>query len=264
MIIHITNRCQMNCPHCADECIEEGIDISETTASQFVRFADLNKNPMNPVIIVSGGEPTMHPNFAECMYHIIMMSHPSMIVLATNGYFLYDEKLKKDMMDLAHAKVFAIQLSAINGLYKNTDKTKHLFKDFMATRTLATGDIIEKITVIDYLGRAKQKPKEYWKKYTDYQRKAPNCFNMISCIQSSRTNSFSDVLTVIHGHNSCKPLVRPNGDIHLSESKHCHKIGTVWDDDQTLYENALKLEPCGKCGVPYEEHMNKLKQMYNL
>jgi len=256
MVFQITNYCEMECPHCMSVCSTKGIHATLNTIEQMCIFAK-KYNPKT--VLISGGEPTQHPDFID-YFEIILkeLYNRCAVILASNGDFLFKNKIRDNLIKLNKEFLFAIQISSIKGLYKRTSSTQKLFKKYK--RKFKMMGLIEEITVIDQLGRATGKD---WSKFTTYKRKAPNCFNLLSCAYSPITNSFRDVIFQIHNKNACKPFITPEGNIHVGESHFCHKIGTIWDNDPTLYNNIKKVEPCGKCGAPIDQ-FKLLKSAYGI
>jgi len=253
MIFQLTQYCDMECPHCMGSYNEDGEHATMDTVSQICKFTQLYR-PTS--LLISGGEPTDHPNFLE-LFEYILYNTDAMIILTSNGKFLYNKTIKDKLIELNNKFLFSIQISAIKGLYKRVKSTNTLFTSIK--RKLKLGYISNELAVVDQLGRAKGKD---WSKYSTYVRQVPNCFNLLSCGYSNDCTTFKDVITAIHTKNNCKPFITEKGNIHISESPVCRHIGTIWDDDKTLYNNLYNTEPCGNCGVPYEQAIRRLKLVY--
>ena len=95
--IEITGACNMNCDHCR-ACDEKPIFMGEDTLRLILDFAAANRGG-NFNLTVSGGEPLMHPRFAEIME--LIRTYPfGEIVVTTNGSLITEELLAR-LNDLA-------------------------------------------------------------------------------------------------------------------------------------------------------------------
>ena len=84
MILAITSRCIMNCSHCLSNCLPEGVDMQPDIFEQFLKF----NHPHIPILI-SGGEPTLHPNWFDMTQTLLEKGYYT--ILLSNGLFLDDE-----------------------------------------------------------------------------------------------------------------------------------------------------------------------------
>ncbi len=255
MIFQLTHYCEMDCPHCADSCTPKGTHANMNTVSQVCKFA----SKFSAILLISGGEPTSHPNFLESFEYILYNAQDTKIILISNGSFLYDRELTSKIIELNNRFSFFVQITAVTGLYKSVSKTVELYNSI--ERSFKDICIIRQMTVIDQLGRAKGKN---WSKFSTYVRQAPNCFNFLSCAYSPQTKTFKDVINAIQTKNQCKPFVDVSGTVHIAESTTCSHIGTIWDSDEVLYRNLINRNPCGECGVPHEELMQQLRKLYRM
>ena len=73
--ISVTTRCNMECTHCCFACTENGEDIS------VANFQRALKLPLE-IVVVGGGEPTVHPNFLEMVDEALKSKS---VKVATNG-----------------------------------------------------------------------------------------------------------------------------------------------------------------------------------
>lgn len=76
-IIQITTRCNMRCPHCCFDCTSEGIDLSLEDFKKIISI-------LNPYgVLLTGGEPTIHPNFWEIFWYL--RDNYVDVLVTTNG-----------------------------------------------------------------------------------------------------------------------------------------------------------------------------------
>ena len=64
MMIALTYRCSMGCPHCISDCKPDGIDMSKDTLIDSLDF--INKHKIK-AILFSGGEPFEHPDIMSLL-----------------------------------------------------------------------------------------------------------------------------------------------------------------------------------------------------
>lgn len=109
--IEITGCCNMNCKHCR-AVNEAPMFMSLDKIKMILDFASQNSNKEFNLVI-SGGEPFMHPNFLEIM-KIIKDYNFNEIVITTNGSLVNEMKLK--FLDDLNFKNLTIQIS-IDSIY---------------------------------------------------------------------------------------------------------------------------------------------------
>ena len=80
--IDLTTACNFSCPHCVDsKLLNSGDYLDLETVKRSIET--LQKNGMRSVIIIGGGEPTIHKNFEEIVRFI--SERGLQIGIATNG-----------------------------------------------------------------------------------------------------------------------------------------------------------------------------------
>lgn len=78
MYIQITTRCNMSCDHCCFNCTTKGKDMSKEVFMKAIECVD-------GMIILGGGEPTIHPQFWDFLIESLAYQHTTDVWLATNG-----------------------------------------------------------------------------------------------------------------------------------------------------------------------------------
>lgn len=89
--IEITDRCNMLCEHCRVG-NNSTTDMPIELIARIMQFSQLHREK-NKEIVISGGEPLLHPQFPLVM-QTIKEKGGQFVALTTNGYFLNDEYLK--------------------------------------------------------------------------------------------------------------------------------------------------------------------------
>lgn len=255
MLFLITERCSMNCPHCMIGARPEGQYVSRANTIKTLQFAD---DAGVKMINVSGGEPTEHPDFWDIFTLILRRSKNRLIMLATNGSWLRRPRFVQKLAQLQKKQLFAIQVTAIEGLYQDVQETEALY---MANRRkfAVPVELISQITCIDQLGRANGRDWSHLGASAVggrlHKRQAPNCFNILSAARGCATFDQMIALLEMGVANFCKPMVDWNGDIHIGECPTCTTIGHVNDPFEDIMEIAQTAEPCGACGISTPDNL---------
>lgn len=223
MLVTITNQCQMGCSHCLEDAQPVGQHMTLETYKKALSFIERTYRSIK-IIMISGGEPTEHPQLFEFLdllgpeWHTILMS---------NGLFLKDEKIKN--------KVFSYKNLAIQ-IYNDPRYYPVTVEDPKHPR-IVYGN---RINLMSPFGRAV-------KNGIKSERSAPVCFNLRSCART--TKNFSEaVLALRMNGKMCTPSIKITGDIIAGEAPTCYKIGTVESSEDDLLKNLLSMS-CNKCGL---------------
>ena len=84
MVIQITKRCNFECWHCFRDCKKDDEHMSDKTFEDTMKFIkQFNRMPL----LISGGEPTLHPKFREYVLRIHNEIYTAMII-ASNGWYI--------------------------------------------------------------------------------------------------------------------------------------------------------------------------------
>ena len=95
MLIKITDKCSMGCTHCLSDCKPDGKHMSFETFKKVITF-HFDRAGNSPILI-SGGEPTEHPEFEKFIGYLLtykLLSEASKltklppITVTTNGRWL--------------------------------------------------------------------------------------------------------------------------------------------------------------------------------
>ena len=240
MLIQITNRCHEGCRHCLQNSQPDGPHMTEAVFRRALAFGKFLKCS---VYVISGGEPTEHPQFYEfckMLDKAIDNDEKAAFTVTSNGMW-YPEQ--SDMVaKLSRLKHFVgMQVYTNQQWYKdydfimqNKDKIEAVGKVTVDTAPLFMQD----------LGRAR------WDDEAQEAVKS-NPYHM-SCLNGHLLFRQISPLYRLKGFARegmmCKPLVDFRGNVHLSESCNCPSFGNVLTDlHMDIFRELQTAQPCYKC-----------------
>ena len=97
MLIQITNKCRMGCPHCMQDSNPDGQHMTEEVFRQAAMFC-YQALPM--VINISGGEPLEHPEWVDITKTLLSIPTVKMATILTNGFWIEDAQQRVKMAKL--------------------------------------------------------------------------------------------------------------------------------------------------------------------
>ena len=172
MLVRITEKCRMECPHCMVDAHSEGSHMSLETFNETLKF--IVKNDFK-LVFITGGEPTDHPDILQIL-NIVKCTNLKPLILS-NGMFLEDAELTKQIMKLD----IGVQITHDVRFYpKAIKKFKH--KNFTYE---------SKLRMISPFGRAKGKD------FPELSpRQSPLCFNLRS-IARRNASTFREAVMML-------------------------------------------------------------------
>jgi hypothetical protein len=202
----------------------------------FYQSLDFIKRMRPMVVLVSGGEPTEHPQICKIIREIKQLPFLIEVVLISNGHFLFNKELTEQVLNLG----VPIQVTYDQRYYPvpiPLDKIKH---PQIALET--------EIRHIYPLGRA------VTNNIKPYNTIAPKCFNLRSIARNCF--SFKDCVQTLESYSKfCTPSINIDGSISSGESNLCCRIGSVTSLDKELYDNLISMR-CNRCGM--EDKLDQL------
>lgn len=257
MLFCITNKCSMECPHCMSDCKPDGQFLEKKDITTFINFFNFMKFRS---LLISGGEPTEHPDFSWIVETLAQKCKPLAMVIVSNGSFI-DHKHRFDAVVKLMRKYpfLRLQITSIKGLYKNHDSIvrvedfiRGLFSDRVSFET-------ERIVMMRPLGRAATNPE-----IMEMVKQTNNGYNDCSntTLISIQTQNIKDFAYNCESLGKfCMPMVDYKLDVHMSESMLCPSVGNLKDDGfLKVFERMKNFTPCGKCGST-DKVMNLINQI---
>lgn len=244
MIINITQHCTLRCPHCMQNAGPERKEMM--SKEMFCNALQFSKNIGSRVVMISGGEPTSHPDFFNFL-KLLVESDFFLISVLSNGTFLKDHAFAERFAKMISKRSgFSLQISSFKGLYANYDevnkpnlKALRLFgeKAFVCAKP---SDI-----QIKPLGRACSG------KWYD-EAKRINC--LPSCVNSSlilaQKNNMKGIgigILLENYRRFCAPIVSWDGSIRLGESEQCKVVANISEPLPVINQKLCSFRPCGGC-----------------
>ena len=242
MLLQITNRCRMACPHCMDNADPNGPMMSMDTCQKAVAFA---KDGGARLLIVSGGEPTEHPQLFD-ICRLISHAHLN-FSLCTNGMFMGDPR-----KEWALEKVTRLGGYCGSQLYTNPKwyrLHRQTIEKYESNRAkyeswkilLDTTDI----RAMKDIGRAKDNRQALAEaEASPYHN---SCLS--ACLTLAQAANPKDFFNLMFMQTRfCTPMVDCMGKVHMSESWLCPSCGNVnTDSKEAIWLKMRQFRPCGGC-----------------
>ena len=212
MLVRITNRCQMSCGHCMVDAQPDGEHMTENVFRAAIEFSKMEA----PVLMLSGGEPSEHPDIV----HFLDLAKEAGFdcVLLTNGmHFFENPELAKEIEE----RVLLTQV---------TNDPRYYPKALPGR--LPNGGTVDVLNALAPFGRARSGG-------LACTQEAPSCFNL-----RSATRHFGDVrralaMLRLRGR-MCLPSIDVDGIVAV--------LGTVRSSAQDITQALVSLQ-CGRCGL---------------
>lgn len=103
--IHITNKCNLNCPYCYRDSSSK--NLNELKIDDIVKTITGFYDVGHKEFVISGGEPTLHSNFTEIALQINNIAKDIKLILITNGTSEIDD----NTLDTMCSSFDSIQIS---------------------------------------------------------------------------------------------------------------------------------------------------------
>lgn len=253
MMLKITERCTMGCPHCMNNAKPDGKDMTLETLDKSLDF--LKANNVGKVLILTGGEPTEHRLFDDMIMHLLSWEkrndYFSVITITTNG-----ENIQKDPITYEdYITMFSLlgvtllfQISADVRYYPRRIEThKRIFRQKGFT---LVDDCVEQVYP---QGRALDNK-------LDWKAKASKCFNVRAISKQIPNCRLEDIeVQLAVREKFCTPHIAIDGSIKLGESDLCPSCAHIDDDPKDIMRK-IKEFKCHQCDFINDALDDKYKQ----
>lgn len=221
MLIRVTMRCQMQCSHCLVDARPNGAHISLETFHQALEFS---VRLGDPIILLSGGEPTEHPRIVELIREAQEVA--GQVVVITNGMWLHDP-------------IRTIELLATGANFQVTNDPR-FYPHRLPEAELETEQVtyVYRVTTMTRLGRYRD----------ESNRLGPACFNLRSGVHAFGSFGMGVSWLRWEARKFCTPSIDIDGTIRAGESSQCFALGSIWSGMAELTEATLAHD-CDRCGL---------------
>jgi len=217
---------------------------------QALRFA---KNIGSSVVMISGGEPTSHPDFFDFLEELVN-SDFSFVSVLSNGTFIKDHTFTEKFAQMVEKRQgFFLQISSFKGLYANYDEIHK--PNLKALRMFGN-----KVALCDKDSDIRMKPlgRACNGKWYDEAKRVngfPSCINSSLILAQVKAVQRIGVGTLMeHYQRFCLPIVSWDGSIRLGESEQCKIIANISEPVSRINQKLFGFRPCGGCDS-YKWHL---------
>ena len=237
MLLMLTNRCHMDCPHCMQDARPDG---QHMTAETFRQVLMLMREAQPPVVTVTGGSSA--PSFFTSSSRYSMVSRKLCPVsICTNGAWIEDTKERLKMSRLIRESKGRVKVQVFSHpkYYQDHEWTVSHAAQYRSIGCIA--DFDSPIFMQD-LGRARENCREE----TEASDHVPSCINShLVAVQARSLNHF--FLMCVGAGKFCRPLISPDGGVHMSESRLCPQVAHVSDGAAAIFRKMQQSRPCRGC-----------------
>lgn len=238
MLIKITEKCSMGCTHCMNNATPDGKHMTKATLRDVLRF--VVNNQAYESLVITGGEPTEHPEFVKMMEIIIdtlgQVGHEIILTITTNGFWCLDNIEACKHLNTRNANIILRwQVSTDSRYYpKELPLHKRLWRE---PEFVLCPDCVVQVYP---QGRALQNS-------MPWQAKASKCFNVRAMLKQLPTKSIGVLVEamLVRGY-LCTPAIRIDGSIGLGESDLCPSVATIYDTEETIIQKIIDFK-CHQC-----------------
>lgn len=245
MLIQITNKCNEGCAHCMQCSNPNGEHMSEITFKNALNFGEFLRTK---VFIISGGEPTEHPQFlqfCQLLDKFLKRRIPGGVFSVTSNGTWFPERTE-EMIKLSKLESFVgMQVYTNSKWYRDAPYIIEHAKEINAIPKVMVET--SEIRSMQDLGRAKNNEQA--------QMEVFNNPHFMSCLNGhllfKQTNPTRRLMNLdAQPGIMCKPMVDYKGDVHLSESCHCPSFGNVNNHYMMeIFNNLREAKPCCQCAL---------------
>jgi len=238
MLIMLTSRCHMGCKHCMQEATARGRHMTRETFDGVLAFVR-EAGPW--VVNVTGGEPTEHPEWAEWTRELLRIKSIKVLSILTNGAWIEDKEQRLRMARLVRESKGRVKVQVYSNplYYPDHEWTVEHEQQFRSIG--CTPDFYSPIFMQD-LGRARKN----CQRETAESDHVPSCINShLLAVQARSMHQF--LMMAVQAAKFCRPLIDPDGAIHMSESWLCPAVAHVGDGCDEAFRKMRQSRPCRGC-----------------
>lgn len=231
MLIRITNKCRMQCSHCMiDGVSPKGEHMTKEIFLAALAFAE--KCGVR-ILLISGGEPTEHPDFAELLW--IASRRFVGVMLATNGMWLDNAVL---VQKVASYRNVLVQITNDPRFYPKWVDFPENFPEELRT----PWEIVREIPTLAPSDRVADSGMLHM-----VTRHSPGSFNLRSAV---RQLGLAKGITELENRGRfCQPSIDVDGTVRAGEADTCFSLGDVTDPPAVIEYSIKNMGSCNACGL---------------
>ena len=253
MLIKITKSCSNGCTHCLNDSKLCDEHMTLDTFKDVLRFCLKYDNDKFGNLI-TGGEPTEHPQFLKFIdtyYSIYPLNN--ICTITTNGHWILNHQ--EETLDLLNKYPFLFFQVTYDSRYypKKLDTTKRILRHPRICGQ--TG-----VCTVEHIypqGRALINRIPASSAYNN-----PKCGNLKLIAAQSSNYELKEILEYLRmANNHCIPAIAYDGKIEFGESDLCPKLCSIYDDEKKIVKEML-FNDCNRCPLEISNNTLKSKILY--
>lgn len=228
----------MACSHCFINSTPKKSHMPFPTFIQAVQFA---KRVGVSVLIISGGEPTDHPQFAEFM-HYLTFNYDGAVTVCSHGDFIEDRDKCRKYFD---------QLPSL--FWQITNDERYYPKALNRERAAEIERQYERIGFVWKIG-GELYPQGRARRHMGITEETSKCvgtrcFNLRSLTCNPQVGTFQKAVAMLESRlRFCTPSINIDGTIGMGESTECPETARVTDTLEQVTK-AIQTSQCNDCGM---------------
>lgn len=234
MMIKITEKCSMGCTHCMNDSkpVDRHMDMDT-----FKKSIDFFNKYGGITVIISGGEPTEHPDFLEFVKIFMASTPPHVLVcIATNGIWMQNHTYETMELLNRYSERLLIQVTSVDGYYPTKiDTSLPIFKH----------KLVKVCTEIESMY---PQGKALTNNIPHPAPKGPKCANVRLIMHQIQLKSLRNMMAMMLARKGlvCTPHIGIDGSIKLGESDLCPACSSIYKSEKEIIQDILAFR-CKGC-----------------
>ena len=236
MMIKITEHCSMGCTHCMNNATPNNKHMDFDT---FKKAIDFQRKYGGPFVLITGGEPTEHPEFERFLgYALTYLKsfNNVLITVTTNGIWLQNHKRFVHDLQYYYGNAIMFQVTSDKRYYPTLiDLSLPVFNYDNVV-------VCDEIEHIYPQGRAIDNNLEW-------ESKCSKCFNVRAITNQVEIKDLSTIIGIMAlKAKFCTPHISIDGHIKLGESDLCPNCSHIDKTHDEIINDILNFR-CDKCNI---------------
>lgn len=230
-MIKITSKCSMNCSHCMNDATANGKHMDFDTFKKVVLFQNKYGSPL---CMITGGEPSEHPEFKAFLEYAVQNMPYTFITVATNGLWMTIDPDFVNYCMTRYSIRILFQVSHDPRYYPiPIDLSLPVFR-------LPNVAVINNIPKLYPQGRALENN-------MSWEAKGSKCFNVRAVANQVDVKSLAHIISILAVKEKiCTPHIAIDGSIKLGESDLCPPCSHIDKSHDDIMQDILNFK-CQKC-----------------